>query len=98
DRVPNNVTGDSAALAEDFRYGGSPGITLDNLKPNTEYVFNLYGIGFDDPTDEVDNDIRAAAFSSSLSSEPYTMNLNHYGQGNGLIISYSYTTDAEGSP
>ena len=91
-RTPNNVTGNSAGLAKDFRYNGNTGITLDNLKPNTQYVFTAYGIGFDV------SDPRAATFSSSLSAEKFTANLNQYGQGNGMRVNYTYTTDALGSP
>ena len=91
-RTPNNVTGNSAGLAKDFRYNGNTGITLDNLKPNTQYVFTAYGIGFDV------SDPRAATFSSNLSSEKFTANLNQYGQGNGMRVNYTYTTDALGSP
>ncbi|WP_265594765.1 cadherin-like domain-containing protein [Haloferula sp. BvORR071] len=93
-RTPNNVTGVSGSLAKDFRYGGpNPSITLQNLKPNTQYVFTLYGIGFDATGSQ-----RSATFSSSLNSEKYTVNLTHYGQGNGLKVNYAYTTDALGSP
>lgn len=91
-RTPNNVTENSAGLAKDFRYNGNTGITLDNLKPNTQYVFTVYGIGFDV------SDPRAATFSSNLSSEKFTANLNQYGQGNGMRVNYTYTTDALGSP
>lgn len=91
-RTPNNVTGNSAGLAKDFRYNGNTGITLDNLKPNTQYVFTVYGIGFDV------SDPRAATFSSNLTTEKFTANLNQYGQGNGMRVNYTYTTDALGSP
>lgn len=91
-RTPNNVTGNSAGLAKDFRYNGNTSITLDNLKPNTQYVFTVYGIGFDV------SDPRAATFSSNLSTEKFTANLNQYGQGNGMRVNYTYTTDALGSP
>lgn len=94
-RTPNNVTGDSANLSKDFRYNGAnTGITLQNLKPNTQYVFTLYGIGFD----ESPTYYRTATFGSNLSSEKLTVNLNQYGQGNGILVNYTYTTDALGSP
>ncbi|WP_193212561.1 Ig-like domain-containing protein [Luteolibacter marinus] len=94
-RTPNNVTGDSANLAKDFRYGGpTTEITLDNLKPDTDYVFTIYGIGFDAaPTN------RSATFSSSVpGSQKLSVNLNHYGQGNGILVNYTYTTDSLGTP
>jgi len=90
----NNITGESSKLAKDFIYNGAnTGITLQNLKPNTQYVFTLYGIGFDVPGTQ-----RSSTFSSSLSSEKFTANLSQYGQGNGLLVNYKYTTDALGTP
>ena len=93
-RTPNNVTGESAKLAKDFRYDGpNTGITLQNLKPNTQYVFTLYGLGFDATA------YRSATFNSSVpGSNPFSVNLNHYGQGNGLRVNYTYTTDASATP
>lgn len=93
-RTPNNVTGESAKLAKDFRYDGpNTGITLQNLKPNTQYVFTFYGLGFDASA------YRSATFSSSVpGSNPFSVNLNHYGQGNGIRVIYTYTTDASATP
>ncbi len=94
-RTPNNLPAGTGSynLAKDFRYDGpNTGITLQNLKPSTQYVFTLYGLGFD-PTA-----YRSATFTSSLSSEKFSVNLNHYGQGNGVRINYTYTTDASATP
>jgi len=93
-RTPNNVTGASALLAKDFRFAGPPAISLQNLKPNTEYVFTLYGLGFDDSPGYY----RSATFGSNLTSDRLTVNLNQFGQGNGMLVTYRYTTDALGSP
>jgi len=93
-RTPNNVTGASALLAKDFRFAGPPAISLQNLKPNTEYVFTLYGLGFDADSAYY----RSATFGSNLTAEKLTVNLNRYGQGNGTLVTYRYTTDALGSP
>ena len=96
-RTPNNVTGASANLAKDFRYNGpNTAITLENLKPNTQYVFTHYGLGFDAATSATPH--RSATFASSLGGERFTANLNHYGQGAGIRVNYAYTTDALGSP
>ncbi len=96
-RAPNNVTGDSTNLAKDFRYGGSPGITLENLKPNTEYVFTAFGIGFD--AADSATPYRAATFSSSVpDSDLLTVDLNQYGQGDGIAVHYTYTTDELATP
>jgi hypothetical protein len=96
-RTPNNVTGDSANLAKDFRYNGAnTGITLQNLKPDTQYVFTAYGLGFDAPTPVF---YRSSTFGSSVpGSDKLTVNVNQYGQGNGIKVTYTYTTDAVGSP
>ncbi|MCF7734488.1 MAG: cadherin-like domain-containing protein [Akkermansiaceae bacterium] len=90
-RTPNNVTGESAKLAKDFRYDGT-GITLQNLKPLTEYVCTVYGIAFDGTGS------RSATFGSSLSSEKLSVNLNQYGQGNGIRVIFTYTTDESATP
>lgn len=96
-RTPNNLPAGSGSfnLAKDFRYSGAnTGITLQNLKPNTQYVFTLYGIGFD-----AAGTYRSATFSSSVpGSDKQSVNLNQYGQGNGMRLNYTYTTDALGTP
>lgn len=94
-RTPNNVTGNSANLAKDFRYnGGNTGITLQNLKPNTQYVFTAYGLAFD-----AAGVYRSSTFASSIpGSDRFSVNLNHYGQGNGIKVTYTYTTDSLGTP
>jgi hypothetical protein len=94
-RTPNNVTGESAKLAKDFLYDGpNTGITLQNLKPNTQYVFTFYGLGFD-----AAGSYRSATFNSNVpGSDQFSANLNHYGQGNGIRVNYTYTTDASATP
>jgi hypothetical protein len=94
-RTPNNVTGDSANLAKDFRYNGAnTGITLQNLKPSTQYVFTAYGLAFD-----AAGVYRSSTFGSDIpGSDKFSVNLNHYGQGNGIKVTYTYTTDALGTP
>jgi hypothetical protein len=98
----NKVTGNSGIMAGSFRYDGDPSITLQNLKPNTEYVFSLYGVGWDAPGGGTI--YRTATFSSSLGGERYTVNLNQRapveppGRGKGMIVNYRYTTDALGTP
>jgi hypothetical protein len=91
--TPNNVTGNSAVLARDFLYGGTMSLTLSNLKPNTAYVFTVYGLGFDA------TGVRSATFSSDrVVGDSLTVNLNHYGQGNGIRVIHEFTSDASGSP
>lgn len=93
--VGNTLTGDSINLAKDFRYNGAnTGITLQNLKPNTQYVATLYGVGFD-----AAGVYRSSTFASSVpGSDKLSVNLNHYGQGKGIKVTYTYTTDATGTP
>ncbi|MEO5916400.1 MAG: Ig-like domain-containing protein [Luteolibacter sp.] len=94
-RTPNNVTGVSANLAKDFRYNGAnTSIKLENLKPSTQYVFTAYGLSFDAGTT-----YRSATFTSDVpGSNKFSVNLNQYGQGNGIRVNYTYTTDALGTP
>lgn len=91
-----NVTGDSALMANEFRFDGATGITLQNLKPNTEYLFTVYAYGWDDATSGTP--YRTSTFQSNLSSERLTVNANHYGTNNGIRVNYRYTTDSAGSP
>ena len=89
------VTGNSGTLANDFRYSSAPSISLQNLKPLTQYVFTAYGVGFDAATTYY----RAATFSSSVpGSDKLSVNLDHYGQAQGIRVNYTYTTDASGTP
>ncbi|MCW1885116.1 Ig-like domain-containing protein [Luteolibacter flavescens] len=90
------ITGDSAALATPFRYGALPSLTLENLKPNTQYVFTVYGVAWDSATGSTPH--RTVTFNSSLGGTPYSVNLNQYGQNKGLKVKYTYTTDATGTP
>ena len=90
------LTGNSPSLASPFWYGGPPTITLENLKPNTQYVFTVYGAGWDADTDATR--YRAATFSSNIGTDSFTVNLNHYGKNKGLKVNYTYTTDALATP
>lgn len=93
----NLVTGTSKTLAQAFLYGGGSSITIRNLKPNTQYVASIYGLGFDLQTPNAYH--RTTTFSSSLGGERYTANLNQFGgQGTGSVLEYRYTTDALGTP
>ena len=90
------LTGGSAAMVKDFWYNGSPSITLQGLEPNTQYVFTVYTAGWD--ASNVLSRYRGATFSSSLGGERMTVDVNQYGQNKGLKLTYTYTTDANGSP
>lgn len=91
------ITGGSGTMATHFWYNGSPSITLQGLEPNTQYVFTIYTAGWDLAT--AVSPYRAATFSSTVAgSEKFTADVNQYGQNKGLTLSYTYTTDAAGSP
>ena len=82
----NNVTGGSRALANDFLYGG-PGqsITLDGLVVGGEYIATIYSVGWENGT-------RAATFN--VGSDRLTVNQDHFGDNNGIRISYRYLATA----
>lgn len=97
-RDPNlvNISGDSKALAQNFRFNGAnTGVTLRNLKPSTTYVFTVYGFGWD--AADSTTPFRASTFSSTASSQRLTVNLNEYGLNHGMRVQHTYTTDELGS-
>lgn len=93
--VGRTLSGDSNSVGKSFVYGGpAMSIAVGNLKPNTEYVATIYGVGFD-----LKPYARAATFSSSLApNDRLTVDLDHYNQSKGIKLAYTYTTDALGSP
>jgi hypothetical protein len=102
----NHVTGDSAGLAGPFRFDGLPSIKVENLKPSTQYVFTVYGVSWDgNPATEY-RSVTFASNAASAGGQRLTVSLNKYGlgkpanqgQGYGITVSHTYTTDALGSP
>ncbi len=89
----NNVTdnGGSRTLANDFAYGGPvQTITLNGLVPGREYIATVFGVGFDNAPAA-----RAATFSAN--GDYLTVDVDHYGNNNGVRVSYRYTADITGS-
>ncbi|MEY2408053.1 MAG: hypothetical protein QOF48_723, partial [Verrucomicrobiota bacterium] len=87
----NTTGGGSAGMASQFVYGGTvQSITLTNLLPGTEYVASIYSVAFDTRTTG-----RAATFN--VGSDRMTINQDHFGLDNGIIVSYRYVADASGA-
>lgn len=83
--------GGSAGIASQFIYGGPVQvITLSGLQPGSEYVASIYGVGFD-----VRSYGRSATFN--VGTDRKTINLDHFGNDQGIIVSYRYIADASGS-
>ncbi len=81
---PDNVTGASALLANDFLWGGAvQSITLYGLTIGKSYVTTIYSVGFDT------NFGRAATFS--VGNDRLTVNQDQFGQGHGIWVSYFFT-------
>jgi hypothetical protein len=88
----NNVTGDSAVMANDFMHGSgaSRTVTLSNLTPGTQYRTTLFGVGFDAAAS------RAQLFSAT-GGDAVIQDENVYGQGNGMRQAYTFMADGSGS-
>lgn len=86
------INGDgSAVVASTFIYGGPVQIiTLSNLLPGTEYVASIYGVAFD-----AKGYGRSATFNAN--GDLKTINLDHFGLDNGIIVSYPYTASSNGT-
>lgn len=83
--------GGSALLARDFIYGAaSQSITVMGLVPGVEYLASLYAVAFDLRTYG-----RAATFNAG--GDSMTINLDEYGQDNGIRVMYRYVADSSGS-
>ncbi len=90
----NNLTtngGGSGVLASSFIYGGPvQTINLSNLVPGAEYVVSIYAVAFD-----VKGYGRSATFN--FNGDLKTINLDHFGLDNGIVISHPYTAPSNGT-
>ena len=86
--------GGSALMSTNFIYNGAlyaPQVfSLSNLVPYVEYVATVYGSAFD--TRFVG---RAATFTNG--NDMMTVNEDHFGQYNGIRVSYRYLANANGT-
>ena len=84
---PNNVaSAGSSQLARDLLYGPfEQSITIDGLAPGKSYVATIYSVAFEDGA-------RAATFS--VGQDRLTVNQDHFGDNNGIRVSYSFTANA----
>ena len=79
----NNVIEGSRQVANDFLYGGTvQSVTIDGLTFGKSYVATLYSVGWENGT-------RAATFS--VGNDRLTVNQDHFGDNNGIRVSYAFT-------
>lgn len=87
----------SETLANNFVYGGNvpagsfQSISLTGLVPNTEHVFTIYSVGWEDPR----LDARWVTFS--FGNDYLTINQDDFFNNFGIRISYRYTSDENGN-
>lgn len=78
----NNLNDGSRGMANDFLYNGTvQTITITGLELGAEYVATIYSVGWEDGT-------RAATFS--VGDDRLTVNQDHFGNDNGIAVSYRY--------
>lgn len=94
---PNNVTGGSRLLANDFLYGGTvpqgsyESITLQGLTPGKEYIATIYSMAWEDPS------WANRWHTLSVGEDRLTINQDQFGNNNGIRFSYRYTADTNGT-
>ena len=82
--------GGSATLASRFIYNGWPqSITIGGLVPGVEYLATFYSVAWD--ATEI---YRSATFIAG--SDWLTVNQDHFGDNNGIRVSYRYIAPASG--
>ena len=82
--------GGGAVLAQRFIYNGWPqSITIGGLVPGVEYLATFYLVGWD--ATEV---YRSATFMAG--SDWLTVNQDHFGNNQGILVSYRYAAPADG--
>ena len=87
---PNNLTGGSRTLANDFLYNGFPAsLTLEGLTPGQEYVLNIYSVGWEAPGE------RFGTFRAGDALQ--TFDQNTYDNNAGIVFSCRYTAPAGGT-
>ncbi len=83
-----NITGNSRSLANAFICSGNPlTVTLSNLTSGAAYETSFFSYGFD-----AAGMTRIQTFETG--SDNVAVDQNHYGQGNGIRITYSFVATA----
>lgn len=81
----------SRTLANDFIYGGNPGtLTLSGLTPGKEYLLTIYSVGWEAPEG------RPIRFTAA-GGQNLEVDQDAYDDNGGILITYRYTADAQGS-
>lgn len=92
----NYVSGEGAAMARWFVYGGNvpstsaQSIALEGLTPNTEYVITVYSVAWEDPA------IGSRWVTFSMGNDYLTVNQDQFYNNGGIRVTYRYTSDANG--
>jgi len=86
-----NLTGVSTNLLLNFFYrdNDSTALTIDGLTAGVDYIFTIYGMGFDPAG-------RISAFASSCGAIITNISCDTYGQGNGIIVSLRFVAPSNG--
>jgi hypothetical protein len=89
-RSPNNVTGVSNGLVQDFFYGeaGTASLTLSGLTVGTRYTTSWYNMGFGSPGG------RQVNITASDTGTVVLFDQNSSNDGNGNLLFYTYTATA----
>jgi hypothetical protein len=81
----NNVTGDSATLANDFVYNAFPAVlTLNGLVDGKAYRASIFGVGWDDTATAS----RTATFEAG--GERFTVDEDMFDNNNGVRIDHEF--------
>ena len=85
------VSGAATNLMLNFFYrdNDSMALTIKNLIPNEKYRFILYGMGWE-------NGERETYFTTSDGTIITNFNIDEFGMGNGVAITYDYIADSNG--
>jgi hypothetical protein len=90
--VPRSSGGGSAILGNQFSYNGNPEVfAFHNLIPGQEYVATWYTVGWDAAGKTYG---RSVTFSDG--EEKLSVNQGHFGENQGIRISYRYVAPSSG--
>ena len=85
----NNITGDSATLANDFVYDGKPAVlTLSGLVDGQAYRTTIFGVAWDAATSN-----RTVTFEAG--GERFTVDESQFDNNNGIRVDYEFVADGD---